>query len=280
MQKNLKTKSKSIGYYVFLIVLSVLMVFPLIWMLLSALKSPDEIFAIPLKWFPEVAQWANFKEALELAPFGLYIFNSTFTAFVIVIFQFVLSCMIAYALTQMEFKGRALVFNLILVTYMLPPEATYVPSYTIIAKMGLLDTLSGVIISNIANVFTIFLLRQAFMQVPKDTIEAARAYGAGDFTILWKIMIPMSKSTIFVVSLISFVKMYNNYLWPSLIVKSEENYLITVGLNKFFTSQGSFADKWPLIMSANVLSVIPLLILFVILHKWFIKGIGDTGIKG
>lgn len=280
MQNNKKPNLKQFGFYLLLTILGILMVFPLIWMLLSALKSPGEIFAVPLKWLPEVAQWGNFKEALELAPFGLYIFNSTFTALVIVIFQFVLSCMIAYALTQMKFKGRTLVFNLILITYMLPTEATYVPSYTIVAKMGLLDTLSGVIISNIASVFTIFLLRQAFMQVPKDTIEAARAYGAGDFTILWKIMIPMSKSTIFVVSLISFVKMYNNYLWPSLIVKSEKNYLITVGLNKFFTSQGSFADKWPLIMSANVLSVIPLLILFIILHKWFIKGIGDTGLKG
>src|SRR5699024_3502907 len=159
MQKNLKTKSKSVGYYVFLIVLSVLMVLPLIWMLLSALKSPEEIFAIPLKWFPEIAQWANFKEALELAPLDLYLFNSTFTAFVIVIFHFVLSCMIAYALTQMEFKGRALVFNLILVTYMLPPEATYVSSYTIIAKLWLFDTLSGVIIYIIANVFSSFLIR-------------------------------------------------------------------------------------------------------------------------
>jgi len=266
--------------YIALTVLGILMVFPLIWMLLSALKSPDEIFSVPIKWFPDVAQWGNFQKTLDLAPFGLYIFNSAFTALVIVIFQFILSCMIAYALTQMQFKGRALVFNLILITYMLPAEATYVPSYTIIAKMGLLDTLTGVIISNIASVFTIFLLRQAFMQVPKDTIEAARAYGANDFTILWRVMIPMSKSTIFVVSLISFVKMYNNYLWPSLIVKSEENYLITVGLNKFFTSQGSFADKWPLIMTANVLSVIPLLILFIVLHKWFIKGIGDTGLKG
>src|SRR5699024_10191685 len=121
--------------------------------------------------------------------------------------------------------------------------------------------------------------RQAFMQVPKDTIEAARAYGAGDFTILWKIMIPMSKSTIFVVSLFSFVKMYNNYLWPSLIVMSEENYLITVWLNKFFTSEVSVADKWLLIVRSNVLSVIPLLHLSLIIHKWFIKGIGDTGIK-
>src|SRR5699024_11865720 len=129
-------------------------------------------------------QWANINEALELAPFGLYIFNITFTAFVIVIFQFVLSCMIAYALTQMEFKGRALVFNLILVTYMLPPEATYVPSYTIIAKMGQLDTLIGVIITNIGSVFTIFLLRQTFMQVPKDTIQCTRGNVSNDITIL------------------------------------------------------------------------------------------------
>src|SRR5690625_1922304 len=163
---------------------------------------------------------------------------------------------------------------------MLPPAATYVTSYVIIEKMGLLDTLTGIVVSNIASVFCIFLLRQAFMQVPKEMIEAARADGASDFTVLRKIMIPMSKGTIFTVGLISFVQMYNNYLWPSLIVKSEKNYLITVGLNKFFMSQGSFADKWPLIMGANVLSVIPLLILFVVLHRWFIKGISDTGVKG
>ncbi|MBO0993289.1 carbohydrate ABC transporter permease [Bacillus sp. SD088] len=256
------------------------MVFPLIWMFLSAIKSPDEIFAIPLKWLPEVAQWGNFAAALELAPFGLYIFNSTITALVIVVFQLVLSSMIAYALTQMHFKGRTLLFNLILITYMLPPAVTYVPSYVIVAKMGLLDTLSGIIVSNIANVFVIFLLRQAFMQVPKEMIEAARAEGAGDFGVLRRVMIPMSKSTLFTVALISFVEMYNNYLWPSLIVKSQEKYLITVGLNKFFMSQGAFAEQWPLIMGANVLSVIPLLILFVILYKWFIKGIGDTGLKG
>lgn len=275
-----KTKSKNIVNYVLLIVLGLIMVFPLIWMFLSALKSPEEIFAIPLKWIPEVAQWANFGKALELAPFGLYIFNSTFTALVIVFFQLLLSSMIAYALTQLEFKGRTLVFNLILLTYMLPPAATYVPSYVIVAKMGLLDTLTGIIISNIASVFCIFLLRQAFLQVPKEMVEAARADGASDFTILRRVMIPMSRSTLFTVGLISFVQMYNNYLWPSLIVKSQENYLITVGLNKFFMSEGSFASKWPLIMAANVLSVIPLIILFVVLHKWFIKGISDTGVKG
>lgn len=273
-------RKKGIYNYLLLTVLGILMVFPLIWMFLSSLKAPEEIFAIPLKWFPSVAQWGNYAKTLDLAPFGLYIYNSTITAFFIVFFQIILSSMLAYALTQLQFKGKVLLFNLILLTYMLPPAATYVPSYVIIAKMGLLDTLTGIVVSNIASVFCIFLLRQAFLQVPKEMIEAARADGANDFMILRKVMIPMSKSTIFTVGLISFVQMYNNYLWPSLLVNSQEKYLITVGLNKFFTSQGAFADKWPLIMGANVLAVIPLLVLFIVLHQWFIKGIGDTGIKG
>lgn len=274
------TARKSILYYLILIILSVVMVLPLIWMFLSSLKTTEEIFAVPLEWLPKIPQWGNFSGALELAPFGLYIFNSTMTALLIVIFQIILSSMLAYALTQLEFKGKNLLFNSILMTYMLPAAATYVPSYVIVAKLGLLDTLTGIVISNIASVFCVFLLRQAFMQVPKELIEAARLDGASDVSILLKVMMPMSKSSIFTVGLISFVQMYNNYLWPSLIVKSQEKYLITVGLNQFFTSQGTFASQWPKIMAANVLAVIPLLLLFVILQKWFIKGIGDSGLKG
>lgn len=274
------TARKSILYYLILIILSVVMVFPLIWMFLSSLKTTEEIFAVPLEWLPKIPQWGNFSGALELAPFGLYIFNSTMTALLIVIFQIILSSMLAYALTQLEFKGKNLLFNSILMTYMLPAAATYVPSYVIVAKLGLLDTLTGIVISNIASVFCVFLLRQAFMQVPKELIEAARLDGASDVSILLKVMMPMSKSSIFTVGLISFVQMYNNYLWPSLIVKSQEKYLITVGLNQFFTSQGTFASQWPKIMAANVLAVIPLLLLFIILQKWFIKGIGDSGLKG
>ncbi|KGX87001.1 carbohydrate ABC transporter permease [Pontibacillus litoralis] len=270
----------SIPRYIVLIVLSMMMIFPLIWMLLSSLKTGEEIFAIPLKWLPDTPQWGNFPGALELAPFGLYIYNSTVTALVIVVFQVVLACMMAYALTQLQFKGKNVLFNSILMTYMLPVAATYVPSYVIVAKLGLLDTLAGIIISNIASVFCIFMIRQAFMQVPKEMVEAARADGANDVAILWKVMIPMSKSSIFTVALISFVQMYNNYLWPSLIVKSQENYLVTVGLNQFFTAQGTFSSQWPMIMAANVLAVLPLLLLFIVLQKWFIKGISDNGLKG
>lgn len=273
-------RSKSVFRYAFLIVFSLIMVFPLIWMILSSLKTTEEIFAVPITLFPENLQWGNFAGALEMAPFWLYMFNSAFTSICIVILQVVLSSMIAYALTQLKFKGKSLLFNSILITYMLPAAATYVPSYILLSKMGLLDSLTGIIISNVASVFTIFLLRQAFMQVPKEMIEAARSEGANDFAVLTKVMIPMCKSTIFIAGLIGFVSMYNNYLWPSLIVKSEEKYLITVGLNRFFTNVGSFADTWPFIMAANVLTVVPLLLLFVLLNKWFIKGISDSGLKG
>lgn len=272
--------SKSFFRYTFLIIISLIMVFPLIWMILSSLKTTEEIFSVPLTLFPETLQWSNFSGALELAPFWLYMFNSAFTSVVIVVFQVILSSMVAYALTQIKFRGKSLLFNSILITYMLPSAATYVPSYILLSQMGLLDSLTGIIISNIGSVFTIFLLRQAFLQVPAEMIEAARSEGANDFTVLMKVMIPMCKSTIFIASLISFVTMYNNYLWPSLIVKSQEKYLITVGLNRFFTNIGSFADTWPLIMAANVLTVLPLVILFILLNKWFIKGIGDTGLKG
>lgn len=266
--------------YIAISCLSVIMVLPLIWMLLSSLKTTDEIFQVPLTWIPKSFQWSNFTKALELAPFGLYISNSIITALCIVFLQIILSSMLAYALTQWKFKGKKLIFNSILVTYMLPSAATYVPSYVIVAKLQLLDTLTGIVISSMASVFAIFILHQAFLQIPKELIEAARSDGATDLMILTRIMMPMSKSTIFTVSLISFVQTYNSYLWPSLLINSEEKYLITVGLNRFFTTQGTFADQWPLIMAANVLAVVPLLLIFITFQKWFIKGISDNGLKG
>jgi len=265
---------------VVLVVISLAAVFPLIWMFLSSLKTTQEMFAVPLKLFPAHANWQHFVQAFEIAPFGLYMANSIFTALIIVIFQILLSCMLAYGLTQITFKGRGLLFHSLLISYMLPSAVTYVPSYVILAKLGLLDSLTGIIISNIGSVFSIFLMRQSFLNVPKEIIEAARVEGASDWAILWKVMVPISKSTIFTLSLITFIQMYNNYLWPSLIVKSQSKYLITVGLRQFFTTQGAFASQWPIIMAVNVITVLPLLILFIIFQKWLIKGIGDSGVKG
>lgn len=249
-------------------------------MVISALKTKDEIWQFPPTLWPNKPMWHHFADAWAMAPFDQYIFNSIFTASAIVLIQVINSALIAYAFTQLRFKGRNLLFSIILITYMLPVAATYVPSYVILADFNLLDTYSGLILSNAASVFGIFLFRQAFLQVPKELIEAARVDGARHWTIIWKIIFPTTKATFITFSLISFVQNYNNYLWPTLITRSESKYLITTGLRQFFIQEGAYGMQWPLIMAASAFTVLPLLILFVFVQKWIISGISDQGLKG
>ncbi|WHY87836.1 carbohydrate ABC transporter permease [Neobacillus novalis] len=263
-----------------LIFFSFSMVFPFLWMVISALKTKDEIWQFPPTLWPNKPMWHHFADAWAMAPFDQYIFNSIFTASAIVLIQVINSALIAYAFTQLRFKGRNLLFSIILITYMLPVAATYVPSYVILADFNLLDTYSGLILSNAASVFGIFLFRQAFLQVPKELIEAARVDGARHWTIIWKIIFPTTKATFITFSLISFVQNYNNYLWPTLITRSESKYLITTGLRQFFIQEGAYGMQWPLIMAASAFTVLPLLILFVFVQKWIISGISDQGLKG
>lgn len=273
-------KIKKIINLLLLAFVSILAFFPLLWMATNSFKTANKIIQQPLNLFPEVLDFRNFIGALGKAPFDLYIINSIITAFAIVVLQLLLGILIGYGLSKFDFKGKKILFGSILLTYMLPAAATYVPSYVILAKMNLIDTIPGIIISNVASVFTIYMVYQTFSSVPKEMIEAAEMDGANNWQILWKVMVPLSKSTILTTALIQFVVMYNNYMWPSLITNSKKNYLISVGLNIFFNSKGNFTQNLPMLMAANNISVLPLLILFLILKKWFIEGISDSGIKG
>ena len=277
---SISRSSKKLGRHALLIIICAFMAFPFYWMIISALKTKEEVWKFPPSFVPEVAQWNHFIEAWNAAPFGLYIFNSLFTASVIVFIQLINSAMIGYAFTQLKFRGRDLLFYLILGTYMLPSAVTYVPSYILLGKMGLLNSYEGIIVSNAVNVFGIFLLRIAFLQVPREVIEAAKIDGASHWFILWKIMLPLAKTSFITFGLISFVQMYNNYLWPSLIVNSEQYYLVNVGLRQFFIQGGAYGIEWPLVMAASTFAVLPLLILFLIAQKWFVRGISDRGVKG
>ena len=273
-------KIKKIINLLLLAFVSILAFFPLLWMATNSFKTANKIIQQPLNLFPEVLDFRNFIGALEKAPFDLYIINSIITAFAIVVLQLLLGILMGYGLSKFDFKGKKILFGSILLTYMLPAAATYVPSYVILAKMNLIDTIPGIIISNVASVFTIYMVYLTFSSVPKEMIEAAEMDGANNWQILWKVMVPLSKSTILTTALIQFVIMYNNYMWPSLITNSKKNYLISVGLNIFFNSKGNFTQNLPMLMAANTISVLPLLILFLILKKWFIEGISDSGIKG
>ena len=265
--------------HIMLICISIVTFFPFIWMMTSSLKTKDEIFQFPPKLLPQVFNWSNFLEVFKEAPFEVYIGNSFFVATIIVAFQIIGSAMIAYALTQFNFKGRKILFAIIMGTYMLPSAATYIPCYMILSKINLIDTLTGIIISNLGNVFGIFLMRQAFLQINKSLIEAARIDGASHWKILWKIVFPLTKPTFITFGLISFVTYYNDYMYPSLITKSPEKFFFFFGLRQFFIQGGAYGIKWPEIMAASTITVLPLLILFLVAQKWFMQGDGDTGVK-
>ena len=266
--------------YAVLVSVSIFTAFPFIWMFLSALKSKEEIMNV-MTFLPAQPQWENFAEILFDSPILSYIGNSLWVSLIVIVLQIVTGAMLTYAMVFLEFKGRNILFAVVMGTYMLPVAATYIPSYIILSKWNLLNTTTGLVISSCVSIFGIFLLRQAFMQVPKGLVEAARMDGASHFRILWEIICPMTKSAFITFGLMSFISTYNNYMWPSLSTNDSTKFLVSQGLRSFFIEGGAYGTKWNLVMAASAVIVIPLLILFAFTQKWFINGIGgDTGMKG
>lgn len=280
LRVKIESAGKELMRFALLIIASIFTVFPFVWMVLSALKTKAEVMDVNV-FFPAQPQWHNFYSVVFESPLLRYVGNSLFVSVVTLVIQLVSGAMIAYAIVFMKFRGRNVLFAMIMGTYMLPTAATYIPAYIILSKMGLLNTYTGLIISNCVSIFGIFLLRQAFMQIPIGLIEAARIDGANHWKILWHIVAPMTKSSFITFGLMSFIGCYNSYMWPSLITDSPEKSLVSQGLRRFFIEGGAYGTQWPLVMAGSTLIVVPLLILFVFTQKWFINGIGgDTGMKG
>ena len=266
--------------WIILIIVGVFTAFPFLWMVVSAFKTKEEIMDTS-KFLPQSLPWENFITGIFNSPIPRYIVNSLLISLAIVFIQIITGALIAYAIVFMKFKGRGILFGIIMVTYMLPTAATYIPSYIILANHQLLNTYTGLIISSSVSIFGIFLLRQAFMQVPSAMVEAAQIDGASHFRILHLVVFPMTKSSFITFGLMSFIASYNNYMWPSLITNDSDKYMVSQGLRSFFIEGGAYGTEWSLVMAASAVIVIPLLIMFAFAQKWFIDGIGgDTGVKG
>ncbi|WP_397334058.1 carbohydrate ABC transporter permease [Paenibacillus macerans] len=206
--------------YLLVAAASLLMAFPFYWMVTSALKSNDEIWQFPPTLWPQSPKWGQFAEAWVAAPFERYMVNSIFVAISIVVLQIINSGMMAYALTHMKFRLKGFFTAVVLVGYMVPSTAVYLPGYILLGKLGMLDSYAGLIFSNCVSVFSIFLIRQAFLQVSHEMVEAGQIDGASHFRILWTILLPLARSSFAVLGLITFIDQYNNYFWPMLITKN------------------------------------------------------------
>jgi multiple sugar transport system permease protein len=212
--------------------------------------------------------------------FGKYILNSFYVGVVGTIVMLFVTMLFTYVIVFMSGRWTNRIFAVVLAIYMLPGAVTYVPSYVILSRLGLLDTLTGLMFTYMANIFAVFYLRQSFMKTSRSYIEAARIDGASHWETLRYVVFPMNKSAFYTVFILTFVQQYNNYMWPSIMLKDQEKYLVSQGLRQFFIQDGAYGMNWSEVMLASTLTILPVIILFILGQKWFVTGImQDSGLK-
>lgn len=272
-----KEKGFKILNHVLLMVGSVAMLFPFLWMILTSLKTKSEASAIPPPIFAAEAQWGNYKRLFEAIPFGSLYFNTIISSLLITVSQVVICSLAAYAFARIRFPLKNLLFILVLSVLMVPGQVFLIPQYLIIQSMGLLNSIPALIIPSMFSSFGTFLLRQFFMTLPIELEEAARIDGCSRVGILFKISLPLCVPGMISLGIFALLYGWNSLLWP-LIVNTDMKYMtLAAGLSSF---QGQYGTDFPLMMAGAFLSVLPLIVLFLIFQKQFIQGIAFTGSKG
>lgn len=268
--------SKTFLIHFILILGSIAMVVPFLWMILTSLKTYAESIHVPPVIFPEKFQWGNYKEIFELLPFFKFMLNTLIITIVRTVGQVFLCSLAAYAFARIEFPGRNFLFILALAVLMVPGQVFLLPQYMIMVKLGWLNTLQAVIVPGLFSAFGTFLLRQFFMGLPKELEEAARLDGCNHFQIYWKIMLPLAKPGLVALGIFTTLWSWNELMWPMIVNSSPESMTLSVGLSSL---QGQYLTNYPILMAGSFLAILPMLILFIILQKQFIEGIAVTGGK-
>lgn len=277
MSKKIRDIILNILKYAFLIAGALFTLLPFIWMISSSLKTPAEIIKIPPQLFPDVPQFINYVKAWSAAPFGRYLLNTIIITIFTTAGVLITTVLSAFAFSRLKFPGKNVVFALFLATLMIPGEMLIVTNFITITKLKWIDTYQAMIIPWISNVFYIYLLTQFFMQVPESLYLAAKVDKCSDFKYMLKIMVPMNKSPIITVAILNVIGSWNSFMWPLLVTNSDEMRVLSNGLIRFQTEAGS---SYELIMAASSIIVMPIIIIYLILRKYIIEGVTQSGIKG
>jgi putative chitobiose transport system permease protein len=264
--------------YVVMCLVAVVTVFPFVWVFFTSFKGPnDAIYSVPPQLIPNDFTFANYLRVWDQLPVASFFLNSVLVSVSTVILNLMITSLAAYPFAKMKFRGRDVIFYLLLATFIVPPQLTYIPSFILAVNVfKYYDTIFALIFPSLATVFNIFLLRQAFKGIPDDLIDAARVDGAGELRIWWQILLPIIRPSLATVAIITFVNQWNDFLWPSLMLHTREHMTLTVGL---VALQGMFASDSRGIAAGVVMTVIPILVLFVILQRQFVRGLAGA-VKG
>ncbi|GAB1530692.1 MULTISPECIES: carbohydrate ABC transporter permease [Brevibacillus] len=252
-----------------LLLVAFLFVFPFLWMASTAFKTMPEVLQFPPTLLPETWEWSNFAKAWESGPFLMYTWNSILVAVGILLLQFLTAVPAAYAFARYKFPGRNLLFGLVLIVLMIPGQVIFLPIYVQLSSWGLVNTLWSLILPYAASAFGIFLLRQAFMQVPDEVIEAARLDNASEWKIMWTIMVPMAKPVLVTFGLFSFIYHWNDYFWPLIMTNSDEVRTLPIGISSLHMSDGG--TLWNVMMAGNMILILPILVIFFVAQRHIIK---------
>lgn len=273
-----KKKSLRVFHTVWVTALGLLFLSPLLWMISSSLKTASEVFATDFQWIPDTIQWKNYIQVWfdDKLPFWKLYLNSLTIAIVGTVGELIVASLAGYSLAKIQFKGRDLIFVLMLVTMMIPGQATIIPKFVLFKSIGLYNTLWALILPAWFNVTSIFLLKQFYASLPGELIEAAKIDGAGHFKIWWKVMLPLTKPAMVTAAVLAFINSWNEYLSAIVFLPTSDNYTVSQGIQYWLQQSGDYN----LMMTAAASAIIPIVVLFLFTQKYFVESIATTGVKG
>ncbi|MCP2322002.1 multiple sugar transport system permease protein [Hamadaea flava] len=263
--------------YVVLIVAAVAILVPFCWMISASLKRNNEVLSIPVQWIPKDFRWKNFSDIWTQIPMGTYLRNTVFLSAVITFLQVLTGSFAAYGFAKLRFPGRDALFFAYVATIAVPWQAYMIPQYIMMQKAGLTNTFWSLILLQAFGAFGVFLMRQYYLTIPEELSEAARVDGLSEYGIWARIILPLSKPALASLGLLTFVNTWNDYMGPFIYLTSNDLWTIQLGLRSFV---GQFDADYAMMMTGSVLSVLPILLIFLVGQRYFIQGIATSGMKG
>ncbi len=265
--------------YLALTVLALIMLIPFAWMLSTSLKPAEYILRATPQFIPNPATTSSYTDLAKLMPVDRMLFNSAFVAIAGTAGQVLVSAMAAYAFARMQWRGREIVFVLYLLTMMVPRQVTLIPQFILIRQLGWVNSYQGLILPGLFSAFGVFLLRQSFLGMPRELEEAAFIDGANHLTVFWRIVLPSSRPALATLSVLSFMEYWNSYLWPLFVARQDMFMTLPVGLAKLQGGPRALT-QWNMVMAGAVIAVLPIVIMYLLAQKWFIRSVTLSGIKG
>jgi ABC-type glycerol-3-phosphate transport system permease component len=267
--------------YLVVIMACLFFILPVVWTVISSLKPESDIQSYPPAWIPRELTLSNYRTVLSKFPYFTWMANSLIVAVAGTLGILIASTMAAYAMARFRFRGRRLLYQTIIVMLLVPMQAYVIPLYLMAGKMDLLNTLQGLILPSVANVTSIFILHAFFRQLPMELEEAARIDGAGEFRIFWQIMLPLSGPALSTVTILTFIANWNAFLWPLLAVRQDIMKTLPVAISQYWGSVNQNASfQYGTALAACCMAVLPTLVVYFALQRYFVAGIASSGIKG